>query len=153
MTPITEILNPAHVRLGLEAPDEAGAVDAVLALLEGDRRVLDFFRLSESVKTRSAGGIVEHGCGICIAHGRTESISSLVMAAGRFPQGVPAREGEVLMKLIFVAGIPAAFSSEYLRTVGAIARICRDRHQLERLLAAKTASQFVDLLGVGEAKL
>lgn len=153
MISISEILEPMHVRLQLEATGEREAVDEVLGLLAEDARVGDFAALRESVRARDAAGIVENGCGICIAHGRTESVSSLAMAAGRAAAGVPARSGEGLVRLFFVVGIPSAFSSEYLRIVGALARICRDRHQLNRLLAAKTSRQFVDLLAVGEAKL
>ena len=55
--------------------------------------------------------------------------------------------------LFFVAGIPSAFTSEYLRIVGAIVRMCRDRRQLRSLLLAKNAERFVTLLGSGEVKL
>jgi hypothetical protein len=55
--------------------------------------------------------------------------------------------------LVFVAGIPGAFTSEYLRIVGAIVRICRDRRQLDRLLTIKEPERFVSLLSSGEVKL
>lgn len=153
MITIPEILEPMHVRLQLGATEEQEAVAEVLGLLEGDRRVKNFPALSESVLARDAAAMVENGCGICLAHGRTESVSSLVMAAGRVTAGVPARTGDGLVKLFFVVGIPSAFSSEYLRMIGAIIRICRDRHQLDRILAAKTTRQFVDFLAAGEVKL
>jgi len=153
MTSISEILEHRHIRLQLDAANEAEAVLEVLSTLDGDRRVKSFASLSDAVNARDAAGIVENGCGICIAHGRTETVSSLVMAAGRSVGGVPAREGSGLVKLFFVVGIPSAFSSDYLRVVGAIARICRDRHQLNRLLAAKTTRNFFELLVAGEVKL
>lgn len=153
MTSISEILEHRHVRLQLEAKSEPDAVMEILASLDGDRRVKDFSAFSDAVNARNAAGIIENGCGICIAHGRTEAVSSLVMAAGRSAAGVPRREGDGEVKLFFVVGIPSAFSSEYLRIVGAIARICRDRRQLDRLLAAKTSRNFVELLAAGEVKL
>jgi mannitol/fructose-specific phosphotransferase system IIA component len=52
-----------------------------------------------------------------------------------------------------VAGIPGTFNTEYLRIVGAIARICQDRHQLDRLLATKTKEDFLQLLEAGEVRL
>jgi PTS system fructose-specific IIC component len=153
MTPISEILKPEHVILALESTDKAGCVAEVLSRLDGDGRVGDFSALREAVLLRDAPAIEENGCGICIAHGRTESVASLVMAAGRSAAGFSSHDVSVPVKLIFVVGIPGAFNAEYLRIVGAIARICRDRHQLDRLLAAKTAAHFVELLAAGERKL
>jgi len=153
MIAIGEILQPHHIMLSLSARDKAGAVEEVIGQLNGDARVGDFSALREAVLSRNAPAIAESGSGICIAHGRTESIASLVLAAGRSPEGFACEDISEPVKLVFVAGIPMAFSSEYLRIVGAIARICRDTHQLERLLAAKTATRFVDLLGAGEMKL
>jgi PTS system fructose-specific IIC component len=153
MIPIGDILQPEHVNLSLAATDKAGAIAEVLSRLNGDPRVRDFSKLQEAVTVRDAAAISENHCGICIAHGRTESVSGLVMAAGRSLEGVNCPEVPDPVRLIFVAGIPRTFNSEYLRVVGAIARICRDKHQLERLLAARDPAYFVGLLGAGEVKL
>lgn len=152
MTPIGDILQPDHVNLALAAETQIDAVEAVLSKLNGDPRVRDFAVLHAAVLDRNASAIAENGCGICLAHGRTEAISSIVMAAGRSPEGIP-NGTNAPVRLVFVAGIPGAFNSEYLRIVGAIARICRDKHQLDRLLAAKTSEEFIALLGAGEIKL
>lgn len=153
MTPIGDILQVEHVILALSAQDKTGAIDEVLSKLNGDLRVATFPALKDAVHQRDAAAIVENGVGICVAHGRTETVSSLVMAAGRSAEGIPFPGVKEPVRLIFVAGIPGAFNSEYLRTVGAIARICRDKHQLDRLLAAKTAEEFLHLLEAGEIRL
>ena len=153
MTPIGEILLPEHVNLSLSATEKAAGVEEVLSKLNGDPRVTDFAAFRVAVIGRDAAAISESGCGICIAHGRTESVNSLILAAGRSVAGFSCREVKDPVHLVFVAGIPSAFNSEYLRTVGAIARICRDKRQLERLLVAKTAENFIGLLSAGEVKL
>lgn len=153
MATIAEILHPDDVNLALAATSKAAAIEEVLAKLNGDARVTDWNALRTAVIKRDAPSIAVNGVGICIAHGRVDSVKSLVMAAGRSQKGVPCPETSDPVKLVFVAGIPAAFDSEYLRVVGAIVRICRDRHQLERLLAAHEATHFVDLLEAGETRL
>lgn len=153
MIPIGDILLPGQINLALAARDKAGAIGEVLGKLRGDARVKDFDVLERVVGERNAPAIAENGVGICLAHGRTDSVASLVMAAGRSAEGFACPEVGEPVKLVFVAGIPTAFNAEYLRIVGAIARICRDRHQLERLLAAKTPGHFLDLLVAGEIKL
>ena len=153
MTPIADVLQPDHVVLTLAAQDPASAIDEVLGRLEGDERVKNFAALREAVLTQPAPAIAENGCGICIAHGRTESVTSLVIAAGRSARGIVFSKLSEPVKLVFVAGIPAAFTSEYLRIVGAIVRMCRDRRQLNRLLTTKDPERFVALLSSGEVKL
>ena len=153
MTPIGDVLQPDHVTLALAARDPAGAVEEVIAKLDGDERVKNLSVLREAILKEAAPAISENGCGICIAHGRTESITSLVMAAGRSTEGVRYPGLADPVKLVFVAGIPNAFTSEYLRIVGAIVRMCRDKRQLHRLLVARDAERFVALLGSGEVKL
>lgn len=154
MKSICDILQPEQVILNLESTGKPEAVQEVLSRLSGHGQVRDFDALRTAVIQRNAPTIVENGCGICIAHGRTESVRTLVMAAGRSLGGFPSGEGEAApTRLVFVAGIPGALNAEYLRVVGAIARICRDRHQIDRLLAAKNARDFVDLLAAGERKL
>jgi len=153
MTPISDVLQPDHVILALAARDPVGAIEEVLARLDGDERVKNFAVLRDAVLAQPGPAIAENGCGICIAHGRTESVTSLVMAAGRSSEGVIYPGLVEPVKLVIVAGIPGAFTSEYLRIVGAIVRMCRDKRQLDRLLATKDAVRFVALLSLGEVKL
>lgn len=153
MPVISELLFPDDVNLALAATTKQAAIEEVLAKLIGDPRISDWEALRTAVVTRDAPSIAVNGMGICIAHGRLNSVKSLVLAAGRSSKPLACSEIAEPLRLVFVAGIPAAFDSEYLRVVGAIVRICRDKHQLERLLAAREADYFVELLDAGEAKL
>ncbi|MEI6494063.1 MAG: PTS sugar transporter subunit IIA [Verrucomicrobiota bacterium] len=153
MIPISEILTPAHINLALAARDQAEGVQEVLANLNGDPRISDWDDLKQAITERNAPAISCGPCGICIAHGRTNAVQSLVMAAGRSPGGLISPNVKEPVRLVFVAGIPAAFQSEYLRVVGAIARLCNDKSLLNQLLSAKDPERFVGLLSSGEAKL
>lgn len=153
MIPISEILLPGQINLALAAHDQAGGVDEVLSKLNGDSRVQDWNALMQSVTERNAPALSCNNCGICIAHGRTNAVSSLVMAAGRSARGLVSPEVRDKVRLVFVAGIPSAFDSEYLRIVGAIARLCRDKSLLDKLLTVQDPGDFIKLLSVGEVKL
>jgi len=153
MTSIGEVLQPEHVVLTLAATEKGTAIEEVLAKLNGDDRVKNFDLLREAVLERDAPAIAENGVGICMAHGRVEAVTSLVMAAGRLSEGFRCKDVRDPVRLVFVMGIPSAFNAEYLRIVGAIARICRDAKQLHRLLSVKDPVEFVHLLGAGELKL
>ena len=153
MIPISEILTPSHVNLALAATDQAAGVDEVLSKLNGDPRILDWEALKQSITERNAPAISCGTCGLCIAHGRTNAVQSLVMAAGRSSAGLSSPHVKEPVRLVFVAGIPAAFHSEYLRVVGAIARLCNDKVLLSELLSVQDPEKFISLLSSGETKL
>ena len=153
MISISDILLPSQINLALVGRDQAAGIDEVLSKLNGDSRVQDWGALARTVTERNAPALACNGCGICIAHARTNAVHSLVMAAGRSAQGLVSPEVSEPVRLVFVAGIPAAFSSEYLRIVGAIARFCRDKDLLDKLLKVADPGEFVELLARQEVKL
>jgi len=153
MIPISEILLPSQVNLALSGKDQNSGVDELLSKLNGDPRVHDWNGLVEAVHERNAPALSANGCGICIAHGRTNAVGSLVMAAGRSTKGLVSPEIRERVKLVFLAGIPAQFDSEYLRIVGSIARFCNDRELLGKLLTVTDPAEFVALLARQSAKL
>lgn len=146
MIRISNVLKVAQVDLALEATTKEEAVARVLAMFRGDARVAEFDSLKNAVEQRSAAAI-EHGqCGICIAHGRTDTLKELVLSAGRLASPLAVPEIGVPLRLVFVAGIPSAFRSDYLRVVGAIARICANPEQIQKLLGVREPSRFIELL-------
>ena len=153
MIPISEILTSSHINLALSAGDQVGGVTEVLSKLNGDPRVLDWDTLAKAIIGRNAPAISCGPCGICIAHGRTNAVQSLVMAAGRSVEGLSSPNVKERVRLVFVAGIPAAFQSEYLRVVGAIARLCHDKALLNELLSVQDPEKFLGLLSSAEARL
>jgi mannitol/fructose-specific phosphotransferase system IIA component (Ntr-type) len=154
MTSITQILRPEHVNLSLQAADQAAAVEELLFPLRGDIHILNWDAFRDSVFERNAPAVSgSNDCGIIIAHGRTNAVSSLVMAAGRSPNGFSSPDIPEKVRLVFVAGIPSALNNEYLRIVGTIARFCSKPALLEQLLSAKSAHDFLEILQEEEKKL
>jgi mannitol/fructose-specific phosphotransferase system IIA component (Ntr-type) len=115
--------------------------------------VTNWEELRKVVIERDAPAIEHEGRSICIAHGRTRSVSALTMAAGRSERGIICPETKLRVNLLFVAGIPAAMDSEYLRLVGAIVRVCRDAGQMAELLAAPDGATFVECLAAATERL
>jgi len=153
MISIRQILQPGHVNLSLSSTEVPAAVGEVLASLGGDIRILQWNSLKESVMQRNAPAIDADGCGIVIAHGRTDAVGSLVMAAGRSNEGIPSKDTKENVRLVFVAGIPSALNNEYLRVVGTIARLCGKRELVQKLITAPRPDAFIDILCSGETSL
>lgn len=143
---IDDVLKPDDVHLSLSAQTKDAAVEEVLAKLNGDARVKEWETLRTIVLSHPSAALANRGWGICISHGRTSAVTELVVAAGRSDQGVSDPQNAEPVRLVFVAGIPTTMSSEYLRVVGAIARVCRNERDFEQLLRAKTGEAFVELL-------
>lgn len=150
---LDEILRPSDVSLQLRARDKPSAIEEVLGQVRGDVRVHHWEKLRAAVLQRDAPAIAEDGRGICIAHGRTDAVSELVVAVGRSPDGIVFPELAAPVCLVFVAGIPAAMDSEYLRIVGAIARVCRAPQLFDDLLTAPDGDGFVEVLAAATERL
>lgn len=153
MISIRQILQPGHVNLSLSSTNIDSAVGEVLASLSGDIRILQWNALKESVLQRNAPAIDVDGCGIVIAHGRTDAVGSLVMATGRSNEGFNCKDTKENVRLVFVAGIPSALNNEYLRVVGTIARLCSKTEIVQKMLSATSPSAFIDILCSGETIL
>lgn len=154
MISIPAVLKSPHIDVSLSAPDTATAVSGLLELLRGDPRVMKWDDFQQAVLARDTSPIASNGCGILIAHGRTNSVASLVMAAGISKQGIshPAG-GTPPIHVVFVAGIPAAFNNDYLRVVGTIARLCSQKDLLTSLLDSSSPSEFLSTLSLEEDRL
>lgn len=150
---IDEILHPGDVALDLRARDKAAAIEEVLGQVRGDDRVTNWERLRAAVIERDAPAMEQNGIAICIAHGRTDAVTGLVVAAGRSAEGLPFPEVASPVRLVFVAGIPSTMSSEYLRLVGAIVRVCREPTPLRELLEAEDGEAFVERLAAATERL
>ena len=153
MISIRQILQPGHVNLALSSTEMGTAVGEVLASLSGDIRILQWNTLKDAILERNAPAIDAAGCGIIIAHGRTDAVGSLVMAAGRSNEGFPSKDTKEKVRLVFVAGIPSALNNEYLRVVGTIARLCSKKELVEKLLTSANPTEFIDILCSGESAL
>jgi len=136
------LIDPAHVRLGLAASSRDEAVRVVAELLRGDERIGSWDAFWGSIGPKQIVDLKGCGCGVCLAHGRDESVRDLVLAAGRLEENAPAG----LPRFVFVFAIPAAMAEDYLRSVGALARLCGEEKTFAALGKAGTPAALADAL-------
>ena len=146
MITIGNILSPDHILLDLATNTHVRAIAKVAELLEPDERVNDWERFYEGIIAGSACMANENGSGICIAHVRTHAVNAMIMAVGRSLEGIPLEGDGMRVRLVFVIGVPVALASDYLRIIGALARILRTANGEEALLNAKTPDEFLERL-------
>lgn len=151
MITIADILNPKHVNLDLKSTSQEEAVFQVAQLLKSDERVLDWGDFYEALKAKSPCLNASTEFEVCIPHARTNSVSSMVMSVGRSKEGISISESERRINYIFVIGVPVTMASDYLRIIGALARILKNAEK--KLRGASTAQQFVSILTENEMAL
>ena len=146
MITIADILPPKQIQLNLAATKPGDAIYQVTELLKGSEGVLDWTGFYDTLKFESSCMAGESNYGMCIPHARTNHVTSMVMAAGRSEQGIWFEQQGIRVHYIFVIGVPVALASDYLRIIGALARILRSPDSEEALRYAKTRQEFLQLL-------
>jgi PTS system nitrogen regulatory IIA component len=154
MITIGNLLHHDHVLLDLRATRSKDAIDEVAALVKGNPAVLDWDALLKGVHA-SAPCLPEPagGFALCIPHTRGECVDGMVMGVGRSEAGIAFEGVEFPVRYIFCIAVPRALAADYLRIVGLLARVFKDRDTEGALHAARTGAEFIELLTRREAKL
>jgi mannitol/fructose-specific phosphotransferase system IIA component (Ntr-type) len=151
MNRIREILLSKQILLDVKAATREEAITMVTASLQGDNRIINWPRFVESLAECERSGKVNMGLGLTIPHGRTESVTSMVMAFGRLAQ--PMRWGRASIQFVLVIGIPETMDADYLRLVGVLMRAFRDGNLRKALETAKTPEEVLATFEKGETQL
>ena len=150
MMTFEDILTPKQFQLELTSTTAAAAVHEVAELLKSNAKVVNWPEFVESLKAGKSCFSNDEGYGICIPHARTHHVSSMVMAGGRSSKGIFFEDAGIRVSYIFVIGVPVAMAADYLRIIGALARIFRSPVIESKLREAGTKQEFLDLLVASE---
>ena len=151
MNRIREILLPKQILLNVKGTTREEAIKAVTDSLQGDNRIINWPGFVESLSECERSSKVNIGLGVTIPHGRTDSVTSMVMAFGRLAQAI--RRGPASIRFVLVIGIPETMDADYLRLVGVLMRAFRDDHLRKGLEAAKTPEEVLSAFERGETHL
>ncbi len=150
MSILSTSLLSKEIQLHLRATDPRDALEELLSTLRSDHRVRDLEKLRASLLATSRNvPFKDVPCPVFLHHGRTESVSTLVLAVGRSIAGFTLGPTDQKTHLIVVAAIPEAMNNEYLRILGAISRVCREEETLKALLVAEDTATFLAVLEQG----
>jgi mannitol/fructose-specific phosphotransferase system IIA component (Ntr-type) len=139
-----KLLQPEHIDLDIVAADKDEAILEVAGLLRKDGDVIQFDDFCNDLIARDKLRSTAADYGVAFPHARTDAVREIVIAAGRSARGVFF--GDELVNFIFVIGTPREKASEYLVTVGSLARLLRLEPVRAALAAAPTAADFIRVL-------
>jgi mannitol/fructose-specific phosphotransferase system IIA component (Ntr-type) len=125
----------------LEAKSEREAILKMLDALQGHPQVKDLPELSAATFDRQRSDPPLFPGGIAFPHARTNSVSSLVMVVATCRK--PIRFGDMLVRLIFLIGVPKSAGADYLEMISFLARHVRGDQVIERLVKAEDLASFL----------
>lgn len=150
MSLLSTALHSQEILLNIRATEHRDALEEVLSALRSDHRVKDWEKLRSALLANAENDTFKECPGtLFLHHGRTESVTDLVLAVGRSTSGFTSATEGKKTHLLFVAAIPEEMNNEYLRILGAISRICREESTLESLLSTKSTADFLAILEKG----
>ncbi|MDQ6807999.1 MAG: PTS sugar transporter subunit IIA [Verrucomicrobiota bacterium] len=144
-----ELFDPGQVVLDLAARTETEAILEIVEALRNNGRVAQYYEFANAVMEREGRSSTNTNDGVAFPHARTDLVPEIVVGIGRSKAGVRFGQSKSPVHLIFLVGVPQRMVTDYLVTVGTIARIMRPPESRSALMAAETADAFVQLLRDG----
>jgi PTS system nitrogen regulatory IIA component len=140
---LDQILQIDRVTTSLAATDKEGALRALAEMFPG----LDVATVHHVLAEREALASTGVGSGVAIPHGRLSGIPAIQAALGICPDGVPFDAIDGRPVHIFVAILaPEQQSSQHLKVLARVSRVLRDPGTRERLIAAGSPEQAMDIV-------
>lgn len=149
MAPLfSELFDPRQVALELRANTQNEVIIELAELLRANGNVADLYPFADAVMERESRISTNTGQGVAFPHARTDLVERIVIAVGRSRGGVVFADGAPV-QLVFLVGVPQRLVTDYLITVGTIARIVKPRARWEALMNAASEQEFADILRAG----
>jgi fructose-specific phosphotransferase system IIA component len=149
------LLSAESILPEMKATDRYAAIAELVALLVQNGQVAEADRESvlSALRAREETMSTGIGFGIAIPHASSDRVTKVVAAFGRSSAGI---EFEALdnapVKFVVLFIVPKDQFQTHLRTLAAIAKFLNDRAIRERLGAAATGAEILEIFGKGGAE-
>jgi len=145
------LLREDRVILDLAVRDKWEAIRALAETFRGSEEILDFPKFVEDVLSREKLQTTGVGEGIGLPHARTDSVRSLIVAAGvaKFPLEFEALDQEPV-RLIFLMGVPDDDAAQYIKLLAYLAKTVCKAEMRDKLLGAPDAASLIDIFQAAE---
>ena len=146
MMRLATLLSPQYLLPDLVASDKTGAVEELLQLIAKQDPGIEIDIIREKILERESIENTSYGRGFAFPHARTDAVSKMYLALGVSKKGLePCRDGSPL-KVVCLLLTPANISKLYLQTLSALATFARTEGNIDRLAAAKTPAEMIDVI-------
>jgi mannitol/fructose-specific phosphotransferase system IIA component (Ntr-type) len=148
---LRELLTPDRVRVPLRGASKAALLEELVGVLQETGAVADGEAVLSAVRAREQVLSTGVGSGVAIPHGKCGQAPELAMAAGVTggPVDFDALDGEPVRLLFLLVG-PESAAGLHVKALGRISRLVRKDEFRERLIAARSAEEFMAVLAEAE---
>ncbi|MAE67343.1 MAG: hypothetical protein CMJ18_24035 [Phycisphaeraceae bacterium] len=150
---LTEILQPAFVKVDLAATDKQQAISELVDLLGAADAIEDVEALREAVWNREQTRTTGIGHGIAIPHGKIAQCTHLTMALGK--TATPIEFGAIdgrPVELIFLLASPRDQTGPHIQALAQISHLLTDDDFRTTIMKASSAEEIYGLIAGQEAK-
>jgi PTS system fructose-specific IIC component len=149
---LTELLSAGRVRVPLAAETKEAALEELVGILHDAGAVADAGVVLRAVRQREAQLSTGIGGGVAIPHGKAEGVRELTMAAGvsAVPVDFATMDGQPV-RLFFLLVGPESAAGAHVKALSRISRLVRSEELRQRLIAARSADEFMAVVAEAEA--
>jgi len=149
-----QLLAPSRIRVGLSADAKSEAIDALIDLLAGHEAIRNLDDVRVAVREREEKMSTGVGKGLGLPHAKTPAATDTVLAFATTdaPVNFEAVDDVPVRLLLLLVG-PEEHKSQHIRILGRISRLASREALRDRLVAADTPQEILDILRAGEQAL
>ena len=153
-TKINQLLDPEHVRIGLDETSKEGVIDALVDVLAGHGAISSLDDVRAAIFAREEKMSTGVGKGLGLPHAKTPAASDTVAAFATTDGPVDfGAVDDVPVRLLLLLVGPEEHKSQHIKILGRISRLVSRDSMRERLVAADTPETVIETLRDGEAEL
>jgi fructose-specific phosphotransferase system IIA component len=142
---VSAYLKPQTICLNLTQTEKKAALREVASLLKNQGVISDFEVFINEILERERISNTALGHEVALPHARTDQVSDIVIAVGRYATGVDfGAHDQMPVHFIILIGTPKKMVTDYLRIVGALARLMKQESFRANLMACKTPEEFIE---------
>jgi fructose-specific phosphotransferase system IIA component len=150
---LTEILQPACVKVPLEGKDKRAVITELVDLLSSNGRLVDRDAVLEAVMLREQTRSTGIGSGIAIPHGKCNSVKELVMAIGIAGEPIDFESvDDKPVTIIILLVSPSDQTGPHIQALARISRLMLDEESKQRLEGASSAEEVYELVSSKESE-
>lgn len=149
---LTDLLTVERIKIPLEGLSKDDLLRELVSILTRTDGIQDEDSVLSAVRERESILSTGIGHGVAIPHGKSASVPELRMAAGRAgaPVDFDALDGQPVALFFLLVG-PESAAGPHIKALSRISRLVRRDDVRNRLIAAKSADEFLLALREAEA--
>jgi fructose-specific phosphotransferase system IIA component len=148
---LTEILQPACVKVPMVSKDKESAITELIDLLASSGHLQDRNSVLEAVMVREQTRSTGIGSGIAIPHGKCTGVKELVMAIGIIADPIDFDSiDHKPVSIIVLLVSPMDRTGPHIQALARISRLLLDEELKAKMEKATSASQVYELISTKE---